>query len=86
MLKIDKEFVLNMHSDADDAVIVSSTITLSHNLGLSVVAEGVETKEAWNALARLGCDVIQGYYLSRPVPAESLPLDWLEPAGRAAAL
>ena len=74
VLKIDKAFVLNMETDPDDAVIVSSTIALSHNLGLAVVAEGVETGAAWETLARLGCDVVQGYYLSRPVPAESLEL------------
>ncbi|NUR75901.1 MAG: EAL domain-containing protein [Thermoleophilia bacterium] len=74
VLKIDKAFVLNMQSDQDDAVIVSSTIALSHNLGLAVVAEGVETGAAWETLARLGCDVVQGYYLGRPVPAELLEL------------
>ena len=68
VLKIDKSFVLNMESDEDDETIVRSTIALSHNLGLAVVAEGVETKEAWNKLALLGCDIVQGYYLSRPVP------------------
>jgi diguanylate cyclase (GGDEF)-like protein len=86
VLKIDKSFVMNMHRDQDDETIVRSTITLSHNLGLSVVAEGVETREAWDALARLGCDVVQGYYLSRPVPAESLVLDWREQARRVAGL
>ena len=86
VLKIDKAFVLNMESDDDDAIIVSSTITLSHNLGLAVVAEGVETKEVWNRLALLGCDLIQGYYLSRPAPAEALDLAWREPARRAASL
>jgi diguanylate cyclase len=85
VLKIDKSFVLNMESDEDDATIVRSTIALSHNLGLAVVAEGVETKEAWTSLTQLGCDVVQGYYLSRPVPAEALRLDWREPARRAVA-
>ncbi|MDP9490864.1 MAG: EAL domain-containing protein, partial [Actinomycetota bacterium] len=60
----------------NDAVIVRSTIDLGRNLGLRVVAEGVETQKAWNHLASLGCDVAQGYFLSRPVPAEQLT-QWL---------
>ncbi len=72
VLKIDKSFVLNMESDEDDAVIVRSTIDLGHNLGLAVVAEGVETEQAWQRLAELGCDIGQGYFLSRPMPASSL--------------
>jgi EAL domain-containing protein (putative c-di-GMP-specific phosphodiesterase class I) len=62
-----------MASGENDAVIVRSTIDLAHNLGLRVVAEGVETKETWDMLARLRCDVAQGYYLSRPVPAADIP-------------
>ena len=76
ILKIDKRFVLNMSSDPDDAVIVRSTIDLAHNLGLQVVAEGVETQEAQDELARLGCDVVQGYYYSRPISAAQIP-GWL---------
>ena len=68
-LKIDKSFVTHMHTDDDDAVIVRSTIDLGRNLGLEVVAEGVETKEHWDQLTELGCDLAQGYYLSRPIPA-----------------
>jgi diguanylate cyclase (GGDEF)-like protein/PAS domain S-box-containing protein len=75
-IKIDRSFVLNMDSNADDAVIVRSTIDLGRNLGLRVVAEGVETIEAWNQLEGLGCDVAQGYFLSRPVPAADL-VTWL---------
>jgi EAL domain-containing protein (putative c-di-GMP-specific phosphodiesterase class I) len=51
-----------------------------HSLGLAVVAEGVETKGAWSSPTRLGCDLVQGYYLSRPVPADALQLDWRGPA------
>jgi EAL domain-containing protein (putative c-di-GMP-specific phosphodiesterase class I) len=76
VLKIDKRFVLNMNSDPDDAVIVRSTIDLGHNLGLQVVAEGVEDHDAQAALARLGCDVVQGYHFSRPIPAAQVP-GWL---------
>jgi EAL domain-containing protein (putative c-di-GMP-specific phosphodiesterase class I) len=70
-VKIDRSFVLPLVSDQETALIVRSTIDLGHNLGLSVVAEGVETSEAWDALADLGCDIAQGYFMSRPVPAEA---------------
>jgi diguanylate cyclase (GGDEF)-like protein/PAS domain S-box-containing protein len=69
-LKIDKSFVLGMTEDEGDAAIVRSMIDLGHNLGLSVVAEGVETPEAARHLADIGCDVAQGNYLGRPQPAE----------------
>ena len=83
-LKIDKSFILGMDDSENDAVIVRSTIDLGRNLGLRVVAEGVETQRAWNHLVSLGCDVAQGYFLSRPVPAEQLT-QWLrERAGTAA--
>jgi diguanylate cyclase (GGDEF)-like protein len=68
-LKIDRSFVMNMASDDNDAVIVRSTIDLAHNLGLRVVAEGVECEDAARTLAELGCDLAQGYYFSRPLPA-----------------
>ena len=61
------------HGDAStDAAIVRSTIELAHNLGLQVIAEGVEDRQIWEELARLGCDFAQGYYLSRPLPADKL--------------
>ncbi|MGH2870948.1 MAG: putative bifunctional diguanylate cyclase/phosphodiesterase, partial [Solirubrobacteraceae bacterium] len=75
-IKIDRSFVLGMAQQADDAVIVRSTVDLGRNLGLEVVAEGVETLEAWNRLRELGCNVAQGYFLSRPVPADELA-QWL---------
>ena len=71
VLKIDRSFVMNMANDTN-AVIVRSTIDLAHNLGLEVVAEGVETEEAARHLAALGCDTLQGFLLSRPQPAERL--------------
>lgn len=71
-LKIDKSFVMEMATNEEDAIIVRSTIELSHNLGLQVVAEGVETEEVLNRLIALGCDEAQGYYISRPVPPEAL--------------
>jgi len=68
-LKIDQSFVAGITENEDDAVIVRSTIDLGHNLGLEVVAEGVEDSETLDLLAIFGCDVAQGYYVSRPLPA-----------------
>ncbi len=68
-LKIDKSFVMAMEKDEDDAKIVRSTIDLAHNLGLSVVAEGVENAIIYNRLKELRCDVAQGYFMSKPLPA-----------------
>jgi diguanylate cyclase (GGDEF)-like protein len=67
-LKIDKSFVMGMEGDADDAKIVRSTIDLAHNLGLSVVAEGVENAAVQNQLRDLACDEAQGYHMSKPLP------------------
>ncbi|WP_339938495.1 EAL domain-containing protein, partial [Undibacterium luofuense] len=75
-LKIDKSFVMAMERDLDDARIVRSTIELAHNLGLTVVAEGLETIQAWAMLARLGCDEGQGYYICKPMPAEQF-IPWM---------
>ena len=66
-LKIDKSFVIGMAADASDALIVRSTIDLAHNLGLSVVAEGVEDDATLDRLRAMGCDMVQGYLLSRPM-------------------
>jgi diguanylate cyclase (GGDEF)-like protein len=68
-LKIDKSFVLSMETDADDAKIVRSTIDLAHNLGLSVVAEGVENSTVWDMLRDLNCDQAQGFHMGRPMEA-----------------
>lgn len=76
-LKIDKSFVMNMGIDESDAIIVRSTIDLGRNLGLRVVAEGVEDAETWHQLVMLGCDYAQGYYRSRPMPADELPR-WMD--------
>jgi diguanylate cyclase (GGDEF)-like protein len=80
-IKIDRSFVLNMERDDNDAAIVRSTIELARNLGLTVVAEGVENEETWRDLAGLRCDLAQGYYLSRPIPAEAVPTWLAERAG-----
>ena len=68
-LKIDRSFVMDMIANSSDNVLVRSSIDLGHNLGLSVVAEGVEDQETVQALADLGCDVLQGYHLARPMDA-----------------
>ncbi|MBI5926728.1 MAG: EAL domain-containing protein [Aquabacterium sp.] len=67
-LKIDKSFVMNMESDLQDAKIVRSTVDLAHNLGLSVVAEGVESAKSWKLLASLSCDEVQGFFIAKPMP------------------
>ena len=68
-LKIDKSFVTGLVHDANDAIIVRSTIDLGHNMGLAVVAEGVEDEATFDRLRTLGCDMVQGYWLSRPLAA-----------------
>jgi diguanylate cyclase (GGDEF)-like protein len=72
-LKIDKSFVRDMTRDRDDEAIVRSTIDLAHNMGLRVVAEGVESLEVLDRLREMGCDEVQGYYIARPMPAGDLP-------------
>ena len=76
-LKIDRTFVKDMVHDEDDQVIVRTTVDLSHNLGLSVVAEGAEDQETVDALYKLGCDEVQGYFFARPMPIDELKT-WLE--------
>jgi diguanylate cyclase (GGDEF)-like protein/PAS domain S-box-containing protein len=68
-LKIDRSFVRPMNESEQDAIIVASTITLAHNLGLLVIAEGVEDKETLDKLRAMGCDIAQGHFLSVPLPA-----------------
>jgi len=69
-LKIDQSFIKDMVTNKDDEAVVHSTIQLAHNLGLSVVAEGVETESALKLLGALGCDMIQGYLISKPLPSD----------------
>jgi len=76
-IKIDRSFVKDMASNHNDAVIVRSTVELGHNLGLKVVAEGVEDQAAWDKLKELGCDSAQGYFMGRPLPSVDF-LTWLE--------
>lgn len=77
-IKIDRAFILGMNAQIDtkdltrDRTIVRSIIDLGHNLGLRVVAEGIEDQMAWEQLAELGCDIGQGYFVTRPLPADEL--------------
>ncbi len=78
-LKIDRSFVTSMTTDRSDALIVRSVVELARNLGLTTVAEGVEDRATLERLGDLGCDVAQGYLVSRPLPAEQLEV-WLDRA------
>ena len=70
-LKIDRSFVSRLTLDSEDVTIVRSIIDLAHGLGMSAVAEGVETQQVWDLLDELGCDAIQGWYVSRPLDGET---------------
>ena len=76
-LKIDRSFVMNMESDVQDAKIVHSTIDLAHNLGLTVVAEGIENAQTLKLLADQRCDEAQGYFIAKPMPADEF-IGWVE--------
>jgi diguanylate cyclase len=76
-LKIDRTFVMEMDDNRDDAVIVRSTIDLAHNLGLTVIAEGVETQMTWDRLTQFRCNGAQGYVISPPLPPDELEA-WLD--------
>lgn len=80
-LKIDKSFLADPAHDGNDAMLVRSIIELGHNLGFRVVAEGVEDERAWDLLSHLGCDAVQGYHISRPLPDAKFA-DWLRAASR----
>ncbi len=76
-LKIDKSFVTNMRGDKNDAIIVHSIIELAHNLGLRVIAEGVENQQTLSQLQQRKCDMAQGFHISPPLPADALQ-QWLQ--------
>ncbi len=76
-LKIDRSFVTGMANDPDSAVIVRSAVDLGHNLGMTVVAEGVQDSITRSDLTDMGCDLVQGYQICRPIPAKELEL-WIE--------
>jgi diguanylate cyclase (GGDEF)-like protein/PAS domain S-box-containing protein len=73
ILKIGRLFIQDLHANAEDAIVVQAMISLAHALNRSVVAEGVELAEQMSVLERLGCDLVQGFLFSRPVPPESIP-------------
>jgi EAL domain-containing protein (putative c-di-GMP-specific phosphodiesterase class I) len=75
-IRIDRSFVCDMVVERRNLTILRSTVELAHNLWLAVVAEGVEDRSTWDLLATLGCNIAQGYYLSRPPPAADL-VQWL---------
>ena len=75
-LKIDRSFISELATNRADAAIVRSVVDLGHNLGLQVVAEGIETEECWAATAATGCDLAQGFLLARPMPIEEMT-SWL---------
>jgi EAL domain-containing protein (putative c-di-GMP-specific phosphodiesterase class I) len=76
-LKIDRSFVADMVADTSSHALVASAVDLAHNLGLTVVAEGVEDDPTAAALGGLGCDTAQGYHFARPVPAAELDARFL---------
>jgi diguanylate cyclase (GGDEF)-like protein len=75
-IKVDRSFVMGLEDSPDDETIVRSVVDLGRNLGLDVVAEGVENERVWRILRQMGCSQIQGYYLTRPIPAADFPA-WL---------
>lgn len=75
-LKIDKSFVMHMQQNDNDRIIVNSTIELAHNMGLKVVAEGIENIDTWGLLNDMGCDYGQGYYITKPMPVSDFN-SWL---------
>jgi diguanylate cyclase (GGDEF)-like protein len=83
-LKIDRSFILNMEEDKRGAAIVSAIIAMAHSLGLSVIAEGVEKESHLQLLRTMHCDIVQGYYISRPLPADRFARFMSDPARRSA--
>jgi EAL domain-containing protein (putative c-di-GMP-specific phosphodiesterase class I) len=76
-LKIDRSFILDMHLNERDRIIVQKTIEMGHELGMHVIAEGVETLDQLNFLRLHGCDSAQGYFFSRPLPPGEF-VTWLD--------
>jgi diguanylate cyclase (GGDEF)-like protein len=76
-VKIDRSFIQELEAQSDDDLIVRSTIQLAHAMKLRVVAEGVEVVSSWDTLGRLGCDLIQGYFVSKPLPLEEFA-HWMQ--------
>lgn len=81
-VKIDRSFVNDLPGDQGDVVLVQAIIGMAHGLGLKVVAEGVETREQWDFLKQVNCDMAQGYYFGRPMPAEDMEKRLVDELGR----
>jgi diguanylate cyclase (GGDEF)-like protein len=79
-IKIDKSFVMNMSNSENDASIIRATVSLAHDLGLTVVAEGVENQASQDALKQMGCEIAQGYHICKPAPAEEITKLLSQPA------
>jgi EAL domain-containing protein (putative c-di-GMP-specific phosphodiesterase class I) len=75
-VKIDRSFVTGLHTRGGDAAIVRAIVDLGRNLGLEVVAEGVEDQQTWDMLGEMGCDLVQGWHLGRPMASAAL-VPWL---------
>jgi EAL domain-containing protein (putative c-di-GMP-specific phosphodiesterase class I) len=75
-VKVDRSFVSGIREEGEDVAIVRAIVDLGRHLGLEVVAEGVEDQTSWDLLASMGCDLVQGWHLARPMPTEEL-LPWL---------
>jgi EAL domain-containing protein (putative c-di-GMP-specific phosphodiesterase class I) len=85
-LKIDRSFVMDLLSDPDDMAIVNSTVGLSRQLGLSVIAEGIESRAIADLLLRMGCEEGQGYFFGKPMPAAEFEARFIAMRGMAAAV
>ncbi|MFY7952575.1 MAG: EAL domain-containing protein, partial [Armatimonadaceae bacterium] len=72
-LKIDRSLIRNVDQSEQDAAVIRAVVDLAHTLGMEVVAEGVETRTQYERLISLGCDMIQGFYFSKPLPVADLP-------------
>jgi EAL domain-containing protein (putative c-di-GMP-specific phosphodiesterase class I) len=77
VLKIDQSFIKGIPENQNDIAIINATIAMAHNLGMQVIAEGVETLEQLQYLAKNDCDAIQGYFISRPLPEKKMKLQFL---------
>ncbi len=76
-LKIDKSFIIDIDQNDNDSAITNAAIQMAHGLGLSVVAEGIESEDIWHRLRQMGCDYGQGYWIARPMPMDDL-LVWID--------
>ena len=76
-LKVDQSFIFDLIEDSDSYAIVETCVMLGHKLDMEIVAEGVENEAIWDALLAMNCDIAQGYFISKPIPADEF-IHWLE--------